>query len=134
VKVYWQLGEYSFLYKINLQNWRSVKVDENKSYNNETGECMNNNDYKESTEIKELIMKAIQDPDFKQLLIHDPDKAFENFNLTDVQKQLIKTLSEEDINKLTVENLEEYFSADAAVYTPDIDADMQIDEAEEDDI
>lgn len=109
-------------------------MDENKSYNNETGECMNNNDYKESTEIKELIMKAIQDPDFKQLLIHDPDKAFENFNLTDVQKQLIKTLSEEDINKLTVENLEEYFSADAAVYTPDIDADMQIDEAEEDDI
>jgi hypothetical protein len=88
----------------------------------------------EGTEIKDLIIRAVQDPDFKALLIKDPDKAIENYKLTEVQKMLIKTLGEEDLNKLTPENLEEYFSADAAVYTPDIGDELLAEKAEEDDI
>ncbi len=71
------------------------------------------------SEIKEVIRRAITAPVFKELLLRDPDKALEDFTLTEVQRLLIKSLNEEDLNKLTPENLEEYFSADAAVYTPD---------------
>lgn len=99
---------------------------------------VNNNENQENpqeqTEIKELITRAIQDAGFKALLISDPDRAMESYNLTDVQKMLIKSLREEDINKLTPENLEEFFSADAAVYTPDTDAEFEMEEAGEEDI
>lgn len=91
------------------------------------------NDNKE-TEIKDLIMRAIEEPEFKMLLTEDPDKAMEDYNLTEVQKMLIKTLRQEDIEKLTPENLEEFFSADSAVYTPDLEAEIEIEKAEEDDI
>lgn len=88
----------------------------------------------ESTEIKELILRAIRDPEFKALLIQNPDKAMEGFRLTDTQKMLVKTLRPEDLDKLTPEHLEEYFSADSAVYTPDFDAELQQEKAGEDDI
>lgn len=85
-------------------------------------------------EIKDLIMRAIEDLDYKQLLINDPDKAMEDYELTDVQKMLIKSLRPEDLETLVADNLEELFSADSAVYTPDMEAEMETDIAEEDDI
>lgn len=89
---------------------------------------------KEATEIKELIMRAVSDEEFKALLVNEPDKAMEGYNLTEVQKLLIKTLTQDDIDKLTPENLEEYFSADSAVYTPDIESEIEVEQAKEDDI
>lgn len=85
-------------------------------------------------EIKDIINRAIEDEAFKTLLIEQPEEAMKGYNLTEVQQMLIKTLTKDDIEKLTGENIEEYFSADAAVYTPDIESEILIDEAEEDDI
>lgn len=51
-----------------------------------------------------------------------------------MQSILIKSLDEEDFDKLTAENMEEFFAADSAVYTPDMDAQLEIEEATEDDI
>ena len=82
----------------------------------------------------DIINRAIEDEAFKTLLIEQPEEAMKGYNLTEVQQMLIKTLTKDDIEKLTGENIEEYFSADAAVYTPDIESEILIDEAEEDDI
>jgi hypothetical protein len=73
----------------------------------------------EGTEIGRLFTRIIGDPAFKQQLLDDPDAALEGFDLSPAQKLMVKTLEEEDFNKLSMDNLGEYFSADAAVYTPD---------------
>jgi len=88
----------------------------------------------DTAEVKEVIMRAVQDQEFKQLLISDPDKALSEYNLTEFQKMLIGNLELEDLEKLTPENLEEYFSADSAVYTPDVEAELGVEEADEEDI
>ena len=88
----------------------------------------------DETQIKELIEKAVLDQEFKTLLIEDPDEAMKNFKLTEVQQLLVKSLRREDLEKLTPENLEEYFSADSAVYTPDVNEELNAEEADEEDI
>jgi hypothetical protein len=87
-----------------------------------------------SNEIKEIIQRAVEDTQYRELLSDDPDKALEGYNLTEFQRILITTLDKEDLEKLTPENLEEYFSADSAVYTPDIESELDMDEADEEDI
>lgn len=69
--------------------------------------------------ISQLFQRVVTDPDFKQLLVDDPDKAIEGFELSEAQIVMVKNLEPEDLDKLTPENLAEFFSADAAVYTPD---------------
>lgn len=69
--------------------------------------------------ISKLFQRIVSDPEFKQLLIENPDVALKDYDLNEAQVIMIKNLNEEDLNKLTPENLEEFFSADAAVYTPD---------------
>lgn len=86
------------------------------------------------TEIQEVITRAVQDEEFKSLLVNDPDIALKDYELSEMQLMLIKSLDEEDFDKLTAENMEEFFAADSAVYTPDIDAQLEIEEATEDDI
>lgn len=83
--------------------------------------------------IKMVIMRILSDEDFKQELMEDPDQALDGYELTEVQKILIKSLSPEDLDKLTPENIHEYFSADAAVYTPDEGASLDEFETFEDD-
>lgn len=73
---------------------------------------------------KMVVLRILSDPDFKEELIEDVDKALEGYDLSEVQKILIKSLSPEDIENLTPDNIEEYFSADTAVYTPDEAADL----------
>ncbi|EGD46998.1 Nitrile hydratase alpha chain [Ruminiclostridium papyrosolvens DSM 2782] len=102
-----------------------------------TEDRLNENEMQQSsggTEISQLITRAIKDPEFKKQLLNDPDSAMEEYELTEVQKLMVKTLREEDLNKLTVENLEEFFSADSAVYTPSLEGEMETDIAGEDDI
>jgi hypothetical protein len=83
----------------------------------EKKDVMNEND--DNSGIKMVIMRILSDEDFKQELLDDPDKALEGYNLTEVQRILIKSLGPEDFDKITPENVHEFFSADAAVYTPD---------------
>jgi len=73
----------------------------------------------EGTEIGRLFTRIIGDPAFKKQLLDDPDAALEGYDLSQAQKLMVKTLEEEDFAKLSMDNLAEYFSADAAVYTPD---------------
>ncbi len=82
----------------------------------------------EGTEIGRLFSRIVSEPDFKQLLLSDPDTALQGYDLTQTQIMMVKSLDEEDFGKLTPENLTEYFSADAAVYTPD-EADITDDDA-----
>ena len=71
------------------------------------------------TEIGIIFQRIATEESFKNLLISNPDEALSGYNLTTTQAILIKSLSEEDLDKLTPENLNEFFAADAAVYTPD---------------
>jgi hypothetical protein len=73
----------------------------------------------EGTEIGRLFTRIVAEPDFKTLLLTDPDAALRGYDLSQAQILMVKTLEEDDFGKLTPENLAEYFSADAAVYTPD---------------
>ena len=73
----------------------------------------------EGTEIGRLFTRIVAEPEFKQLLLTDPDAALAGYDLSQAQIMMVKTLEEDDFDKLTPENLTEYFSADAAVYTPD---------------
>lgn len=73
----------------------------------------------EETTIGMLFQRIATDESFKELLISNPDEALSGYELTTTQEILIKSLSEEDLDKLTPDNLDEFFAADAAVYTPD---------------
>ena len=73
----------------------------------------------EGTEIGRLFSRIVAEPEFKQLLLSNPDTALRGYDLSQAQTMMVKTLEEDDFDKLTPENLAEYFSADAAVYTPD---------------
>ena len=89
----------------------------------------------DSSGIKMVIIRLLSDEDFKEELIENPDKALEEYELSEVQKILLKSLSPEDLDNLSPDNIEEYFSADAAVYTPDegIDVDLMDTFDDEDD-
>ncbi len=71
------------------------------------------------SQIKEVLERAIAEPEFARLLLEDPDTALEGYELSDVQVLLLRSLDEEDLDKLTPENLEEYFAVDSAVYAPE---------------
>ncbi|WDV48114.1 hypothetical protein PV797_10550 [Clostridiaceae bacterium M8S5] len=75
------------------------------------------------TVIGSIFQRVVTDEEFKALLLSHPEVALLEYELSDTQAVLIKSLSEEDLDKLSPENLEEFFAADAAVYTPD-DADL----------
>jgi hypothetical protein len=88
----------------------------------ETDICKTPNEPQESgyeSTINTIFQRIVTDVEFKALLLSDADSALAEYNLSDTQLLMIKSLSEDDLNKLTPENLEEYFAADAAVYTPD---------------
>ncbi|WP_412538079.1 Os1348 family NHLP clan protein [Longispora sp. K20-0274] len=70
-------------------------------------------------QIKDVLERAITDPAFGRQLLDDPDTALEGYELSEVQLLLVRSLDEEDLAKLTPENLEEYFAVDSAVYTPE---------------
>lgn len=101
--------------------------------NNET----NNSEMREeqsNNAIQEIIEKAVTDEEFRQQLLDDPDSVLENYEISEVGLIMIKSLTKEDFDKLTPENIEEYFAADSAIYTPDFDKDMEIEYSDEDDI
>ena len=70
-------------------------------------------------QVKEVLERAIAEPDFARKLLEDPDEALSGYTLTEVQLLLLRSLDEDDLAKLTPENLEEFFAVDSAVYTPE---------------
>jgi hypothetical protein len=74
-------------------------------------------------QVKEVLERAIADQDFARKLLDDPDAALAGYDLTEVQLLLLRSLDEDDLAKLTPENLEEFFAVDSAVYTSE-DAQM----------
>lgn len=91
---------------MNESNCNAKEMDDNQTTDDETT-------------IGKLFERVITDQAFKKLLIENPDEALSEYELTDTQAVLIKSLSDEDLDKLTADNLDEFFAADAAVYTPD---------------
>ena len=71
------------------------------------------------SQVKDVLERAIADPDFARKLLDDPDTALAEYVLSDVQLLLLRSLDEDDLAKLTPENLEEFFAVDSAVYTPE---------------
>jgi hypothetical protein len=69
--------------------------------------------------IVEIFQRVVTDDDFKKRLIENPDDALKEYDVSEAQLMMIKNLNAEDLDKLSPDNLEEFFSADAAVYTPD---------------
>jgi hypothetical protein len=71
------------------------------------------------SQIQDVLERAVTDPAFGRQLLDDPDSALADYQLTEVQLLLLRSLDEEDLAKLTPENLEEFFAVDSAVYTPE---------------
>ena len=71
------------------------------------------------SQVKEVLERAIADPDFARRLLEDPDEALAGYELSEVQLLLLRSLDETDLEKLTPENLDEFFAVDSAVYTPE---------------
>lgn len=84
--------------------------------------------------IQEIMEKVITDPEFKKKLLESPDEVLNPYPLSEITKIMIKSLTEEDYNNLTPENITEYFEADSAIYTPDFDDSIPIEYVDEDDI
>jgi len=70
-------------------------------------------------QVKEVLERAIAEPEFARKLLDDPDEALAGYTLTEVQLLLLRSLDEDDLAKLTPENMEEFFAVDSAVYTPE---------------
>ena len=77
-------------------------------------------------QIKVVLERSINDGEFRRQLLDDPDTALTGYELSEVQVMLLRSLDESDLDKLTPENLDEYFSVDSAVYTPDGLAELEI--------
>ena len=70
-------------------------------------------------QIKDVLERSISDEEFRRQLLEDLDTALDGYELSEVQVMLLRSLDESDLDKLTPENLDEYFCVDSAVYTPD---------------
>lgn len=71
------------------------------------------------SQIKEVLERSINDDAFRRQLLDDPDSALIGYELSEVQLILLRSLEQSDLDKLTPANLDEYFTVDSAVYTPD---------------
>lgn len=78
----------------------------------------------DTSELQEFIEVLITDDEMKEKFIADPEEVLKNYKLNESQRLLLMSLEQEDIMKLSPENVEEFFSADSAVYTPEIDDDL----------
>ena len=84
--------------------------------------------------IQVIMEKAITDSEFKKALLENPDEILNQYEISEISRIMIKSLTEEDYEKLTPENIVEYFSADSAIYTPDFDDNIEVEYANEEEI
>lgn len=68
-------------------------------------------------QVRDVLERAIAEPDFGRRLIEAPDTALAEYHLSDVQLLLLRSLDKEDLEKLTPDNLEEYFSMQPTLYS-----------------
>lgn len=92
-----------------------------KMENNNEKNVENLND---TSALQEFIEVLITDEEMKEKFIANPEDVLKDYELNESQRLLLMSLEQEDIMKLSPENVEEFFSADSAVYTPEIDEDL----------
>lgn len=68
-------------------------------------------------QLREVLERALSEADFARRLLDDPDEALAAYDLSEVQQLLLRSLDESDLERLTPENLDEFFAVDSAVYT-----------------
>lgn len=78
----------------------------------------------DTSALQEFIEVLITDEEMKEKFIANPEDVLKDYELNESQRLLLMSLEQEDIMKLSPENVEEFFSADSAVYTPEIDEDL----------
>lgn len=78
----------------------------------------------DTSALQEFIEVLITDEEMKEKFIANPEEVLKDYELNESQRLLLMSLEQEDIMKLSPENVEEFFSADSAVYTPEIDEDL----------
>lgn len=78
----------------------------------------------DTSALQEFIEVLITDEEVKEKFIANPEEVLKDYELNESQRLLLMSLEQEDIMKLSPENVEEFFSADSAVYTPEIDEDL----------
>lgn len=116
-------------------NCIKVLVNEKEEIGMEEKEEKNVENINDTGALREFIEALITDEDMKTRFIDNPDEVMKDYDLNESQRLLLKSLDEEDVAKLSPENVEEYFSADSAVYTPDIDEELlESNEQEEQDL
>ena len=52
-----------------------------------------------SEALEQVVDKAVQDENFRKLLLSDPDKALEGYKLTKDEKELLSGLTEETFDE-----------------------------------
>lgn len=67
-------------------------------------------------QIRDVLERAIAEPEFGRQLIEAPDTALAGYDLSEVQLVLLRSLDQEDLARLTPENLHEYFSVQPTLY------------------
>ena len=78
----------------------------------------------DTSALQEFIEVLITDEEMKEKCIANPEEVLKDYELNESQRLLLMSLEQEDIMKLSPENVEEFFSADSAVYTPETDEDL----------
>ena len=51
-----------------------------------------------SEAFEQIIERAVKDEKFRNLLLTDPDKAYQGYQLTDDERELLKNLDEDQID------------------------------------
>lgn len=85
-------------------------------------------------DLKIIIQKAVCDETCRDQLSSNPDSLLDRYQISEITTLMIKSLTKDDYDKLTPENITEYFSADSAIYTPDFDAGIEVVQATEEDL
>lgn len=109
-------------------------MEKNESLKNELSQEDKVEKEEQPSAIQEILERAVLDEDFKQELMDNPDQILDQYDLSETGRIMIKSLNKEDLDHLTPENLEEYFAADSAIYTPDFDKDMPVEYFDEEDL
>ncbi len=71
--------------------------------------------------IIEAIEKIVKDDDFKKRFLQDRTGTLQELELSDVQREMLEALTEQDIEFLKDKDIEEFYLANSAVYTPSVD-------------
>ncbi len=71
--------------------------------------------------VVEAIEKIVKDDEFRERFFQDRVGTLQELELTDIQREMLEALTEQDIEFLKDKDIEEFYIANSAVYTPSVD-------------